>query len=122
MQDFCTNSYLYDPATLAVIEDTRVLVVRELERHVGNTSTYLGRNQIEVGLRAFVNGQGDTLGCYYICDKPSEEVYWLSDVPAAFFCGVSGPIRIEGKQHLRKITSQLSPVEQFDKRVIRLGS
>ena len=59
-------------------------------------------SSIEVGLDLGTDGEGDKLGCYYICDKSAKKVYFLHPTEnAVFYDGED--VKILGGEHLGKL-------------------
>ena len=92
-----TNSYLYDPDVLHIIEEARKKVLQELNR----LSDRLKPGDIEICLHDYVDEDDDLVGCYYICNTKTEEICWLTEVSAKFF-NEGADIPIVGKEHLRE--------------------
>ena len=57
----------------------------------------------EIGLRLEVDGEGDQIGCYYLCDMANEEVFWLDEVSPGFFCSLRN-LHIVNRDHLSEWT------------------
>ena len=100
-QNFYTNLWLYDTATLEVIEKA----VEKIRTKLASFPELSGKD-IEFGLDLFDDEEpgaatGDKLGCYYAVDKTSQEAFWLHEVPASFYCD-GAELEIISREHLRK--------------------
>ena len=95
MQNFYTNEYLYDPDKLCLVERARVLLLEEMRTHSVNT------DDVEAGLLMHVDDEGDNIGCYYLCNTRTEEVFYLTDVSKLFFCDTENA-PIVSRHHLSK--------------------
>ena len=102
-QNFYTNLWLYDTATLEFIEE----VIRKLRAELAS-HPQLSNRHIEFGIDLIDDDEpgavpGDKLGCYYVVDKTTEEVFWLHEVPQSFLCD-GAEINIISREHLRKLS------------------
>ena len=70
------------------------MVLEELKRHHD-----IEKEDIEVGLELSEDGDGDTLGCYYIADTRKEDTFWLHPIAASFLSDTDS-VKILGKEHL----------------------
>ena len=95
LQNFFTNVWLYDGQNLKQINATMEMVADILERRCIDTSS------IEVGLDLSIDDDGNKLGCYYVCNKNTEEVFWLHRTENTFFYE-GEDVKILGREHLRE--------------------
>ncbi|KAM5534001.1 hypothetical protein V8D89_012321 [Ganoderma adspersum] len=101
-ENFYTNLWLYDTATLEAIEK----VVEKIRRELASLPEFklLGKD-IEFGVDLVDDDEpgaatGDKLGCYYVVDKTSQEAFWLHEVSSSFYCD-GAELKIISCEHLR---------------------
>ena len=74
-----------------------MLLLEELHKY----SHIINPDDVEAGLLMHVDEDGDNLGCYYLCNPKTEEVFYLKEVDKLFFCETEdAPIVSRG--HLSK--------------------
>ena len=65
------------------------MLLEEMEKY----SDSINFDNVEAGLLMYVDEDDDDIGCYYLCDTRTEEVFYLADVDEAFFTeGDNNPI------------------------------
>ena len=90
---------MYDKQNLRDIDATLHLVSLELRRRG------LPANRYEICLDIDSEDDeelenGGKLGCYYVCDKVTEEVFWFQEIQSTFFYdGLD--VKILSREHLR---------------------
>lgn len=106
VQNFYTNEYLYDQKKLRLVERVRELLLEELREH----SDSVDPDVIEAGLLMYIDEDGDDVGCYYLCNMGTEEVFYLAEVDKAFFCDTENT-PIVSRDHLSKLSRGLLEIE-----------
>ncbi|KAI0716498.1 hypothetical protein C8Q76DRAFT_724486 [Earliella scabrosa] len=93
-KNYCTNENMYDESNRWYMDATIRLLQEEIaEKYPDMPET------TEIGLRLEVDGEGDQIGCYYLCDMANEEVFWLDEVSPGFFCSLRN-LHIVNRDHL----------------------
>ncbi|EJF57939.1 hypothetical protein DICSQDRAFT_163164 [Dichomitus squalens LYAD-421 SS1] len=93
-QENCfTNVWLYDEPNLKAIDDTMEMVIDILRRR------RIALSDVEVCLDLDIDDDGVKLGCYYVCNKKTEEVFWLHPIGNTFFYD-GEDVRILSREHL----------------------
>ena len=73
------------------------MLLEELQEHYD----VIDADDIEAGLLMYVDEDGDDIGCYYLCNMETEEVFWLTDVGPNHFIDAKN-IPIVSREHLRE--------------------
>ena len=57
------------------------MLLEQLQEH----SQRVDLSNVEVGLFMYVDEEDDNVGCYYLCNTKTEEVFYLAEVSRLFF-------------------------------------
>ena len=100
-QNFYTNLWLYDVASIEAVEE----VVKKLRAKLASHPRLTARN-VEFGVDLIDDDEadarpGDKLGCYYAVDGTTEEAFWLHEVPLSFYYDGT-ETKVISREHLRK--------------------
>ena len=83
------------------------MLLKELHKY----SHTINPDDVEAGLLMYVDEDGDNLGCYYLCNPKTEEVFYFEEVDKAFFCETENS-PIVSRHHLSKFCCILAQVER----------
>ncbi|KAI0739002.1 hypothetical protein C8Q80DRAFT_1112462, partial [Daedaleopsis nitida] len=93
-QNFYTNVYLYDGTNLHYTDKAVDKLCERMGQH------HVRLEDTEVGIQYHVDDEGDHVGCYYLCDLTTKEVFWLNDCPEGFVNSWYPNIVVMGREHL----------------------